>query len=101
MAKKSMINREVRRVALAKKFGSRRLELKDVIKDEERSYEEREDARIKLQKLPRDSSPVDRPAARLLPQVRTRPQRIASPRDARARAGPGQGELVRAGRTAT
>jgi small subunit ribosomal protein S14 len=58
MAKKSMINREVRRVALAKKFGSRRLELKDVIKDEERSYEEREDARIKLQKLPRDSSPV-------------------------------------------
>jgi small subunit ribosomal protein S14 len=58
MAKKSMINREVKRAALSKKFGARRLELKDIIKDEERSYDEREDARIRLQKLPRDSSPV-------------------------------------------
>lgn len=56
MAKKSMINREVKRAALAKKFGAKRVELKNIIKDEEKSYDEREDARIRLQKLPRDSS---------------------------------------------
>lgn len=58
MAKKSMINREVKRTQLAKKFAAKRLELKNIIKDEERSYDEREDARIRLQKLPRDSSPT-------------------------------------------
>jgi small subunit ribosomal protein S14 len=58
MAKKSMINREARRAVLAKKYAARRAALKVVIKDEERSYEEREDARIRLQKLPRDSSAV-------------------------------------------
>ena len=58
MAKKSMINREAKRAKLAKKYAARRAELKAIIKDEERSYDEREDARVKLQKLPRDSSPV-------------------------------------------
>lgn len=58
MAKKSMINREAKRAKLAKKYAVRRAELKAIIKDEERSYDEREDARVKLQKLPRDSSPV-------------------------------------------
>jgi small subunit ribosomal protein S14 len=53
-----MINRETKRALLAKKFGKKRLELKAIIKDEERSYEEREDARQRLQKLPRDSSPI-------------------------------------------
>jgi small subunit ribosomal protein S14 len=58
MAKKSMVNRETKRALLAKKYAARRTELKVVISDEERSYEEREQARIRLQKLPRDSSPV-------------------------------------------
>ena len=58
MAKKSMVNRELKRARLAKKFAGKRAELKAIIKDEERSFEEREEARIRLQKLPRDSSPV-------------------------------------------
>lgn len=57
MAKKSMINRELKRAKLAKKYAAKRAELKAIALDEERSYEEREDARVKLQKLPRDSSP--------------------------------------------
>jgi len=56
MAKKSMINREVKRAKLAKKYAARRDELKAIIKDEERSYDDREQARARLQKLPRDSS---------------------------------------------
>ena len=58
MAKKSMVIREVKRAELAKKFAKRRTELKTIIKDEDRSYDEREQARLRLQKLPRDSSPV-------------------------------------------
>ncbi len=58
MAKKAMINREVKRAKLSKKYAARRAELKTIIKDEERSYDEREDARMRLQKLPRDSSSV-------------------------------------------
>lgn len=58
MAKKSMINREVKRAKLARKYAVKRAELKSVIMDEFRSYDEREDARTRLQKLPRDSSPV-------------------------------------------
>lgn len=58
MAKKSMINRELKRARLAKKYAAKRAELKAVILDQERSPEEREDAVLRLQKLPRDSSPV-------------------------------------------
>jgi small subunit ribosomal protein S14 len=58
MAKKSMINREKKRAVLAAKFGAKREELKAIIKDEERSYEDRDEARVRLQKLPRDSSTV-------------------------------------------
>jgi small subunit ribosomal protein S14 len=58
MAKKSMINREKKRAKLAKKFAAKRAELKAIVKDEERSYDDRDDARVRLQKLPRDSSSV-------------------------------------------
>lgn len=57
MAKTSMINRELKRIKLTKKFATKRAALKEVITDEKRSHEERDEARIKLQKLPRDSSP--------------------------------------------
>lgn len=57
MAKKSMINREAKRAKLAAKYAAKRQELKAIIKDEERSYDERETARVRLQQLPRDSSP--------------------------------------------
>lgn len=57
MAKKSMINREVKREKLANRYGARREELKKIIASESSSYDERMDAMVKLQKLPRDSSP--------------------------------------------
>lgn len=57
MAKASMINREQKRIRLAKKYAAKRAALKSAISDESLSPEERDAARIKLQKLPRDSSP--------------------------------------------
>ncbi len=57
MAKTSMVNRETKRAKLVKKFAAKRDALKKVISSESASYEERMDAAIRLQKLPRDSSP--------------------------------------------
>ena len=57
MAKTSMVNREVKRAKLAKKYAAKRDELKKIVSSESASYEERMDAAVKLQKLPRDSSP--------------------------------------------
>ncbi len=57
MAKTSMVNREVKREKLAKRYGARRIELKAVISSLKASYEEKMEAQAKLQKLPRDSSP--------------------------------------------
>lgn len=59
MAKKSMVNRETKRLKLVKKYGAKREELKEIIrKVDTYSIEEREAAQEKLQKLPRDASPV-------------------------------------------
>ncbi|HFD79812.1 MAG TPA: 30S ribosomal protein S14 [Gammaproteobacteria bacterium] len=57
MAKKSMIQREIKRAKMVKKYAKKRAELKAVIADMSRSDEERYDARLKLQALPRDASP--------------------------------------------
>lgn len=57
MAKTSMINREVKREKLAKKHGAKRAELKKVLSSQTASYEDKLEASVKLQKLPRDSSP--------------------------------------------
>ncbi|MFC7301365.1 30S ribosomal protein S14 [Cognatiluteimonas weifangensis] len=56
MAKTSMVNRETKRAKLAKKYAARRESLKQVISSRTASYEEKMDAAVKLQKLPRDSS---------------------------------------------
>lgn len=58
MAKTSMVNREIKRKKLAKKYGAKREELKQVLSSETASYEDKLEASIKLQKLPRDSSPA-------------------------------------------
>ncbi|GAA4402632.1 30S ribosomal protein S14 [Quisquiliibacterium transsilvanicum] len=58
MAKLSLINRELKREAMVKKFAHKRAELQAVIGDQSRSEEDRYQARLKLQQLPRDSSPV-------------------------------------------
>jgi len=57
MAKKSMVAKNERRKKLVAQYSSRRFELKAIIKDMERSPEERAEAARKLRKLPRNSSP--------------------------------------------
>ncbi len=57
MAKTSMINRERKRERLVEKYAEIRNGLKSVIKDMSLTHEERKEARLKLNKLPRDSSP--------------------------------------------
>ncbi|MCH4564447.1 MULTISPECIES: 30S ribosomal protein S14 [Halomonas] len=58
MAKKSMVERELKRTKLVAKYAAKRAELKAVIQDVNASDEERFEATLKLQQLPRDSSPV-------------------------------------------
>ncbi len=58
MAKKSMINRDIKRTKIVEKYKVKRLELKKIIKSVHSSDEERFQATIKLQALPRDASPT-------------------------------------------
>jgi len=57
MAKTSMVNRDLKRAKLIKKHGAKRIALKKIIVSPTATYDEKEAAGIKLQKLPRDSSP--------------------------------------------
>lgn len=57
MAKQSMKAREVVRVKLANKYRAQREELKAIISGVNSSDEDRWNAVLKLQSLPRDSSP--------------------------------------------
>ncbi len=57
MAKTSMVNRETKRIKLNKQHGAKREALKKIISSPSASYEEKQEAATKLQKLPRDSSP--------------------------------------------
>ena len=57
MAKVSMINRELKRQKLVKRFYNKRIELKKIVKDKDLPMEERFKAQIKLAKLPPNSSP--------------------------------------------
>lgn len=56
MAKTSMINREIKREALVKRYAAKRAQLKEIIRNPKSSDADREAAVIKLQTLPRDSS---------------------------------------------
>lgn len=58
MAKASMIAREVKRARLVEKYSAKRAELKAILRDPNASDDEKWDAQVKLQKLPRDASPV-------------------------------------------
>jgi small subunit ribosomal protein S14 len=53
-----MINRDVKRVKIAEKFAVKRAALKAVIDDSSKSDEDRYEARLKLQQLPRNASPT-------------------------------------------
>jgi small subunit ribosomal protein S14 len=57
MAKTSMVNRDIKRAKLVKKYASKRAELKKIIANPKSSYEEKAEAQAKLQKMPRDASP--------------------------------------------
>ena len=58
MAKTSMIEREKKRAKLRAKYAAKRAALKATIADRNLSDDERWDAQLKLQALPRDASPV-------------------------------------------
>lgn len=57
MAKKSMVARDVKRNRIVLKYAARRAEIKRKIKDLKTSDEERFEATIALQKMPRNASP--------------------------------------------
>ena len=56
MAKISSVHKNMRRAALVKKFANRRAKLKAIAKDRTLSPEEQFAARLKLARLPRNSS---------------------------------------------
>lgn len=58
MAKKSLINRENKRRATVKKYAAKRADLMAAISNPKLGDEERYAARLKLQQLPRNASPV-------------------------------------------
>ncbi|HEY7743218.1 MAG TPA: 30S ribosomal protein S14 [Burkholderiales bacterium] len=58
MAKTALINRDKKRREIVKKYAARRKELLALAANTRLSPEERYAAREKLQKLPRDASPV-------------------------------------------
>ena len=58
MAKTNMIERDKRRVLVAKKYAVVRTRLKEAIRSPKSSTEERVAAQVKLQSLPRDASPT-------------------------------------------
>ena len=57
MAKKSSINKNLKRLEMSKKQGPRRAELRKAAINMKLSEEERWDARIQLQKMKRNGSP--------------------------------------------
>jgi small subunit ribosomal protein S14 len=56
MAKLALINREEKRRKMVKKFAAKRAELKSIFQDLNRSEDERMEALLKLQSLPRNAS---------------------------------------------
>ena len=56
MAKKAMVERELKRQKLVAKYATKRAALKEIVRDESKPMEERFKATLKLAKLPRDSS---------------------------------------------
>lgn len=57
MAKKSMVNREVKRQRTVNKYAAKRVELKKQMLDMNLSVEERMDAQRRFHALPRNASP--------------------------------------------
>ena len=58
MAKQALLQRELKREKLAAKFANKYNELKAIAGDAKRSDDERDAARLALQKLPRNANPT-------------------------------------------
>ena len=58
MAKTAVVNRNDKRRKKVKKYAQKRAELMAAANDPKAAQEDRYEARLKLQKLPRDASPV-------------------------------------------
>ena len=58
MAKKSLIERELKRERLVAKYAAKHAEFKSIANDAKRSDEERAAARLGLQLLPRNANPT-------------------------------------------
>lgn len=58
MAKLALIEREKKRARLVAKFAAKREALKAIIEDQSKSEEERYEARLELQQLPRNANPT-------------------------------------------
>jgi small subunit ribosomal protein S14 len=58
MAKLAVINRQAKRAALVKKYSEKRKALFSIIRDPKATDDARDEARAKIQAMPRDASPV-------------------------------------------
>jgi small subunit ribosomal protein S14 len=58
VAKLSLIEREKKRAKLVAKYAPKRAELEAIVADQSKSEEERYEARLKLQQLPRNANPT-------------------------------------------
>ncbi|MFM7783548.1 MAG: 30S ribosomal protein S14 [Gammaproteobacteria bacterium] len=58
MAKTSMVEREKRRERMVAKYAKKRAALRAIVRDPKATDEQRWDAQVALQKLPRDANPV-------------------------------------------
>ena len=84
MAKLALINRENKRRKMVEKYAKKRAELTAQINDQSRSEEERFNARLELQALPRNASPV---------RLRNRCQLTGRPRGVYRKFGLGRSKL--------
>jgi small subunit ribosomal protein S14 len=58
MAKKSSIVKNIRRKQIVARYSEKRMELKKIIKSLKTSEEDKQIARVKLEKMPRDSNRI-------------------------------------------
>ena len=58
MTRKALVERELKRVKTVERFASKRRALKNILSEANATLEEKTAARAKLQKLPRNASPV-------------------------------------------
>ncbi len=84
MAKTAVVNRELKRRQAVKKYAAKRKELRELANDPKLAPEDRYAARMKLQQLPRDASPV---------RLRNRCALTGRPRGVYRKFGLGRGKL--------